>query len=132
MELSPFGQHGDVIITPDWRNIYNPKTDTFRMIVIPRCAVNWAETAYKFAKQPGMKYDREREPYGIDGQPRVSSSGGLWVRYIGNFEDGSRVTFHIWSRQPSHGEAEEQLSRLYAFFKERDGLEPMHVFKAYF
>ena len=78
-----------------------------------------------------MKYDRSWEPYGIDGQPRVSYSGNVWARYIGDFMDGSRVALHIWAQQPSHREAEEQLERLYGLFLARDALEPWQVFRKF-
>ena len=62
----------------------------------------------------------------------MSYSGRVWERYIGDFEDCSRVAFHVWNQQPSHSDAEEQLSRLYGLWREGYGLEPMEVFRKFF
>jgi len=128
-ELKPLFQHSDILVTPSH---YNQALDTLCLEVIPRSPISWAKTAYKFASQEDMKYDRDSQVYGIDGQPRVSYSGQVWARYVSSFVDSSKVAFHIWSQQPSHAEAEEQLAKLYGIFKERDGLEPMEVFRTYF
>jgi hypothetical protein len=130
-DLAPLFQHPDLYVYFSHMGFYDPDSDIAYVNVYPRCPVNWASTAYRFAKQPGMKYDRRMMPYGVDGQPRVSSDGRVWVRYMGDFEDGSRVGLHIWSWQSSHQEAEEQLARLYGLFMERDGLEPVEVFRKY-
>jgi hypothetical protein len=126
-ELRPLQQHPDIFIYP---NSYDADRDTMYFEVQPRTGTNWSETAYRFA-QDCMKYDRGSHIFGIDGQPRVSYSGFVWARYIGDYEDGSKVAFHIFSEQPSHREAEEQLGRLYSLFMERNGLEPMDVFGRY-
>jgi hypothetical protein len=127
-EVYPITQHNDIGVLPVG---YSPEEDTLYLEVMPRSAPRWAETAYQFAKQEGMKYDRERSGYGIDGQPRVSYCGKAWVRFLTDFVGGSRVALHIWSQHPSHEEAEEQLVELYRLFKERDGLEPVEVFRKY-
>lgn len=128
-ELSPLTQHSGLYISP---HTYESRDDILHLEISPRSSQEWARTAYRFAKHDGMTYDRDSTVYGIDGQPRVSLSGLVWARYIGHFEDGSRVAFHISSLQPSHREAEEQLSELYGLFRERDGLEPVEVFERYF
>ena len=127
-EIYPITQHNDFEILP---TAYDAESDIFYIQVIPISAPEWARVAYEFSKG-GMKYDRESNVFGIDGQPRVSYSGRVWVRYIGDFEDGSRMAFHIWSQQPSHSDAEEQLSRFYGLWQERDGLEPIEVFRKFF
>ncbi len=127
-EIRPITQHNDLDILPLG---YSKDEDILYMDVIPRSDPKWAETAYRFAKQDGMKYDRDSGIYGIDGQPRVSYSGQVWARYIGQFLDGSRVAFHVWSQQPSHEDAEDQLGRFYGMFRERDGLEPIDVFRKF-
>lgn len=107
---------------------YDPEIETIYIEVIPRCPVNWARTAHHYAKHDGMVYDRDWGPYGIDGQPRVSSGGLVWVRYRSDF-GGWNATLHIWAQQPSHREAEEQLGRFYGMFEERDGIDPIDVFR---
>ena len=94
-------------------------------------AVSWARTAYKFSKMGNMKYGRAEGPYPIDGQPRVSYSGLVWARYVGDFVDGSKVSFNVLSEQPSHEDAEEQLTELYGRFLELDGLQPAEVFRKF-
>jgi hypothetical protein len=94
---------------------------------MPRSPPKWAETAYKFGKEDKVSYDRSYKIYGIDGQPRVSYSGLVWVRYIAPFEDNSRVGFNIWSLHPSHEQAEAQLGSYYGLWKFRDGLDPFEV-----
>ena len=128
-EIYPLTQHNDLGILPV---AYRPGEDTLYLEVMPRSGPKWAETAYGFAKQENMKYDRDYEVYGIDGQPRVSYSGLVYVRLKAPFLDGSKVVLNIWSQQPSHEEAEAQLSRLYALLHERDGLEPLEVFRKFF
>jgi hypothetical protein len=110
---------------------YKNSTDTLYMEIYPLLTPRWAETCYQFAKQEGMKYDRDSRIYGIDGQPRVSYDGNVWARFLTDFEDSSKVALHIWSEQPSHREAEEQLGRLYGMFLERDNLEPIEVFRKF-
>jgi hypothetical protein len=127
-EIYPITQHSDLGVLPLG---YDAEGDILYMDVMPRSGPKWAETAYQFAKQGGMKYDRDSGVYGIDGQPRVSYSGQVWARYVGNFLDGSRVAFNVWSQQPSHREAEEQLGRLYGLFKSNDGLEPIDVLRKF-
>ena len=125
-EIRPIAQHNDLGILPLG---YDAEGDILYVDAVPRSGPKWADTAYGFAKQDGMKYDRDSGVYGIDGQPRVSYSGQVWARYIGQFLDGSKVAFHVWSQQPTHEEAEEQLGGLYGLFKDRDGLEPSDVFR---
>ena len=127
-EIYPITQHNDFEILP---TAYDAVRDIFYIEVMPVSAPEWARVAYEFSRG-GIKYDRGSDVFGIDGQPRVSYSGQVWVRYIGDFEDGSRVAFHICSQQPSHSDAEEQLSRLYGLWQERDGLEPIEVFRKFF
>ena len=127
-EIYPITQHNDFEILP---TAYDAESDIFYIEMMPVSAPEWARVAHEFSKN-GMKYDRRNDVFGIDGQPRVSYSGRVWVRYIGDFEDGSRVAFHIWSQQPSHRDAEEQLSRFCGLWQERDGLEPMEVFRKLF
>jgi len=127
-DLRPLEQHPDIDI---YFNAYCIDEDTIYLDVIPRSESRWAETAYRFGKQEGMQYDRSPGIYGVDGQPRVSYDGLVWARYIGDFLDGSKVAFHVYSEQPSHRDAEEQLTELYRLFSERDGLEPIEVFKRY-
>lgn len=127
-EIAPVMQHADIDVIP---RCYNIDLDTLYLDVSPGSGPEWASTAYEFAKHEGMKYDREPGDYGIDGQPRVSYSGLVYARYVGPFLDGSRVGFNIWSQQPSHRDAEEQLMRFYGLFRERDGLEPLEVFRKY-
>ena len=86
-EIRPMTQHNDLGILPLG---YSKDEDILYMDVIPRSGPKWAETAYRFAKQDGMKYDRDTSIYPFDGQPRVSYSGGVWVRFIGDFMDGSK------------------------------------------
>jgi hypothetical protein len=127
-ELEPLTQHPDLWFYP---YAYNPIIDSLSIEVMPQVRVNWAETAYRFSKMGNMKYDQPSNAYRIDGQPRVSYSGLVWVRYICDFVDNSKLVFHILSEQPSHEEAEEQLGRFYGLFRERDGLEPIEVFKKF-
>jgi hypothetical protein len=108
---------------------YDKGRDSFHLSVRPKSAPMWAETAYKFSEE--AKYDRSFNVHGIDGQPRVSYSGLVWARYISDFMDGSKVVLNVESQQPSHSKAEEQLMRLYGKFQERDGLEPMEVFRKF-
>lgn len=128
-ELGPLKQHPDIEI---YEPFYSYDRDILYVDVAPRSPPKWAKTAYKFASHEGMKYDRDSSVYGIDGQPRVSYSGLVWARCIEDFLDGSKVAFHIFSEQPLHREAEEQLAKLYSIFRERDNLEPMEVFRRYF
>lgn len=60
-----------------------------------------------------MKYDLGTSIYGIDGQPRVSGSGGVWVRFIGDFIDGSKIIMNIKTQHSSYPDADEQLGSLY-------------------
>lgn len=127
-ELFPITQHSDLVVFP---TSYNKKTDTLYTQVQPASPPKWAYTAHEFANHEGMKYDRDSEAFRVDGQPRVGGPGLVWVRYVGPFVDGSRVGLHIWSQQPSHEEAEQQLSELYGRFMELDGLEPIEVFRKF-
>ena len=125
-EIFPLTMHDDLVVSPQ---AYDKGTDTFHLDVMPQSAPLWADTAYHFAK--GAKYDNDYNVHGIDGQPRVSYSGLVWVRYISDFLDGSRVAFHVWSKQPSHKHAEQQLSNLYGLFQGLDDLEPIEVFRKF-
>lgn len=127
-DVYPLSQHNDFFVYPLG---YNSEIDALYLEVEPRQPSQWADVAYKFSQQEGMKYDRDTAVYHIDGQPRVSYSGTVWVRYVGDFEDGSRVALCIRSCQPSHSEAEEQLGRFYGIFKEKEALEPIDVFRKY-
>jgi hypothetical protein len=127
-ELVPLSYHSDIFVYPRY---FDHETDTLYMEILPCSGPRWAQTCYQFATQEGMKYDRSGAVYGIDGQPRVSYDGLVWVRYIGDYEDGSKVAFHIWSQQPSHRAAEKQLEHLYALFLELDGLKPLEVFRRF-
>ncbi|MFX0117717.1 MAG: hypothetical protein ACFFB3_24445 [Candidatus Hodarchaeota archaeon] len=127
-ELLPLSYHSDLTVAP---HAYDPRSDTLYVNANPKIAAKWAETAYQFGKDAGVKYDRYHSVYGIDGQPRVSGSGLVWVRFVSPFEDDSSIGLHVWSRQPSHCQAEEQLGKYYAMFLERDGLEPMQVFQKF-
>ena len=126
--LYPMAMHNDLEIYPRG---YDVEADVLYLDVMAASFPMWADVAYEFANHEGMKYDRNYDVYGIDGQPRVSYSGLVWVRFLGDFEDESRVGMHIWSQQPSHIQAEEQLARYYSHFLERDGLEPMEVLMLY-
>ena len=126
-EVSPLAYHSDLIIEP---HAYLPDIDTLHIDVIPRSPAKWAKTAYEFGSQ-GMKYDRSFRIFGIDGQPRVDFSGMVWVRYVSDFLDGSKVAMNIWSEQPSHNYAERELMKYYGLWKARDGLEPMDVFRRF-
>lgn len=127
-ELAPLSYHSDINVGP---HAYDPKTDTIYMNANVRLPGKWAKIAYEFGNHDGMKYDRGFRFYGIDGQPRVSSDGLVWVRYVGDFLDGSKVGMNVWSQQPSHFDAEVQLGKFYGLFSERNGLEPFEVFKKY-
>jgi hypothetical protein len=126
-EIIPLTFHSDLYIVP---HAYVPDSDTLHIDVMPRSPAKWAETAYRFGSQ-NTKYDRSFRLFGIDGQPRVNFSGLVWVRYLSDFLDDSKVGMNIWSQQPSHYKAEEQLMKLYGLFQERDGLEPIEVFRKY-
>lgn len=123
--LYPLTQHSDLYVYPAG---YDPESETIYIELIPRVPVHWSKVAYQYGRDKSMTYDREWEPYGIDGQPRVSSDGLVWVRYVTDFE-GSRAKVHIWAQQPSHGEAEEQLVEFYRLFREHEGIEPIQVFQ---
>ena len=123
-EISPLTYHSDILIAP---HAYLPDSDTLHLDVMPRSPPKWAETAYKFGKDEKVSYDRSYKIYGIDGQPRVSCSGLVWVRYIAPFEDNCRVGLNIWSLHPSHEQAEAQLGSYYGLWKFRDGLDPFEV-----
>ena len=125
----PLSQHNDFHASPF---SYDPQDDVLYLDIIPRPRSRWADVAYGFSQHEGMKYDRDTSIYGIDGQPRVSYSGLVWVRFIGDFIYGSRVALNIVAPQPSHSDAEEQLGRLYGIWQERDGLEPMEAFRKFF
>jgi hypothetical protein len=94
---------------------------------MPRSPSKWAETAYKFGKDEKVSYDHSYKIYGIDGQPRVSYSCLVWVRYIAPFEDNSRVGLNIWSLHPSHEQAEAQLQSYYGLWQVRERLDPFEV-----
>ena len=127
--LDPLFQHSNIFITP---TVYIPKTNTLHLDITPRSSPEWAKIAYQFAHHDGMRYDKGTDVHGIDGQPRVSYSGCAWVRFINDFEDGSKVVLNIWSQQPSHRDAENQLKEYYGRFLVHDNLEPMEVFRKYF
>jgi hypothetical protein len=127
-DLRPLAQHNDISVYP---TTYDIKNDAIHLEVIPKSSLEWAKTVYKFTIQPNLKYDRGSHIYGIDGQPRCSYSGMTFVRFISPFLDGSKVGLHIWSQQPSHEDAEDQLSELYRRFLSDDSLEPIEVFKKY-
>ncbi|MBI4775962.1 MAG: hypothetical protein HY788_17615 [Deltaproteobacteria bacterium] len=124
-DLYPLTQHSELYVYPA---VYVPENDTLYVEVTPRSTINWARVAYQYAKEEEMLYDRDRGPYGIDGQPRVSYGGLVWVRYITDFE-GSKVALQIWAQQPSHRQAEEQLADFYRLFREHEGIEPIRVFQ---
>jgi hypothetical protein len=130
-ELCPLAYHSDIYIGP---YLFDYKRDTLCMHVKPRMASAWAETAYKFGKQEGVTYDRRNDAYSHDGQPRVIiTRNNLYdiVRFIGDFEDNSRVSFEIFSEQPSHYEAERQLAKFYCLWKVVDAMEPVDVFRKF-
>ncbi|MEW6664148.1 MAG: hypothetical protein AB1512_02860 [Thermodesulfobacteriota bacterium] len=127
-EAYPLTQHNDIWVIPAG---YSPEEDMLYLEVMPRSGTGWAESAYQFGRHEGMKYDPFMSGYGVDGQPRVSLCGQVWVRFVNRFLRNSRVSLHIWSQQPSHEDAEEQLARFYGLFREREGLEPIEVFRKY-
>jgi hypothetical protein len=127
--LDPLFQHSNIFIEP---TAYNLRTNTLHLDINPRSSPEWAKIAYQFAHHEGMRYDKETEVYRIDGQPRVSYSGFAWVRFINDFEEGSKVVLNIWSQQPSHMDAENQLKEYYGRFLVHDNLNPVGVFKKYF
>lgn len=124
--LAPLAQHSNIHVLP---HSHNPISDTLNIEIIPRSSPKWAKTAFEFANHQNIKYDQDKSVYGIDGQPRVSYSGMVWVRYLTPFEENSKIALQIWSQQPSHSEAEEQLSEFYSLFQTRKGMEPIEVFK---
>jgi hypothetical protein len=123
----PLAENEDYLVT---LNSYIPDSDTLYIDVMPYAPSEWADIAYDFSKKPGMKYDRSHESFGMDGQPRVSYSGIVWVRFVSPFEDGTTLGQNIWADMWTHAQAEDQLSRYYGKFME-DGLEPMEVFKKF-
>ena len=130
-ELYPLAYHSDIYIGP---YLFDCRRDKVCMHVKPRMASAWAETAYKFGKQEGMKYDKSNETYSHDGQPRVMTTKDNFydvIRFIGDFEDNSKVSFEIFSEQPSHYEAERQLAKFYCLWKFVDGMEPIDVFRKF-
>jgi len=127
-ELIPLTQHSDLTL---YHYGYSPSRSTLYLEILPRSSSNWASTAYRFANQPNMKYDRDASVYGIDGQPRVSSDGNVWVRFKQPFLENSNVALQISSNQPSHHDAEMQLMKYYGLFQERQGLEPAEVFQKF-
>ena len=128
-ELAPISGHSDIYVSP---HAYDPKSDTVYLNAAVRPPVKWADAAYKISKDNDFKYDRDFKVYGLDGQPRVSSDGLVWVRYVGDFLDGSTVGMNVWTRETSHHNAEVQLLRLYKLFRENDGLETMDVVRKFF
>ena len=42
--------------------------------IIPVSPSRWADVVYNFSRHEGMKYDRDKSIYGIDGQPRLPPS----------------------------------------------------------
>lgn len=127
-EIRPLTQHNDFRVYPF---AYKEKNDTLFLDVVPVSGPEWAKVAHRIARQGGMRYNRDTSVYHIDGQPRCSYGGQVWAGYVGDFLDGSRVALRVWSQQPSHRDAEDQLSSLYARFVELDGLEPIEVFQKY-
>jgi hypothetical protein len=127
-EIAPLTQNCNLGVYP---HAYDPEVDTLYLDVTPRIQSKWFETAYQFAKHENMKYDRSYKIYGIDGQPRVSYSGLVWVRYLSPFEDGSNVGLNIWSQQPSHVDVEAQLGLYYSLWKERHDMEPIDVLQKF-
>ncbi|UCG04922.1 MAG: hypothetical protein JSV83_13430, partial [Desulfobacterales bacterium] len=105
-EIAPLTYQSDFDVAP---HAYLPDSDTLYLDVRPRSASRWAQVAHDFGHHEYMKFDRSYKIYGIDGQPRVSYSGLVWVRYIAPFEDNCRVGLNIWSLHPSHEQAEAQL-----------------------
>ena len=127
-ELKPVSEHEDYGASP---SIYTPDTDIIYLDIMPYAPSEWADIAFEFAHKDGMKYDRDSSAYGIDGQPRVSFSGLVWVRFLGDFKDGANVGYNIWSDLWTPEQAENQLARYYRLFQERDGLNPVEVFREY-
>jgi hypothetical protein len=130
-ELFPISGHSEFFITP---HDYDAENDTIHMLVMPVMACNWAKTAYKFGRQKGMKYDSSNKTHPHGGQPRVMiTEKNFWnvARFIGDFEDRSKVSFEIFSQQPSHYDAEKQLGQYYALWKVAHGLEPIDVFRKF-
>jgi hypothetical protein len=127
-ELYPLTQNNDFHI---FLVGYNLESDTLYLEIEPRVPHHWADVAYQFSQQEGMKYDRDTAIYPVDGQPRVSYSGLVWVRYKGDFEGGAKVALSIQSELPSHSDAEEQLARFYGLYKDRNGQEPIDVLRRY-
>ena len=127
-ELAPLSYHSDILISP---HAYIPESDTIYLNVVPKSPAKWAETAYSFCQDNDFKYDRSHRLYGIDGQPRVSSDGFVWVRYIWDFLDGSKVGMNIWSQQPSHSAAECELGNYYRLWQCEHGMEPVDVLRKF-
>ena len=130
-DLYPISGHSEFVIKP---HDYDAEIDTIHMLVMPKSACNWAKTAFKFGRQEGMKYDRSNKVHHHDGQPRVMiTEKNFWnvARFIGDFEDRSKVALEIFSQQPVHYDAERQLGKYYAFWKVVDGLEPIEVFRKF-
>jgi hypothetical protein len=67
-----------------------------------------AVTAHLVAERLGYFTPESAAMAGLDGLHGREN----WCEYIGDFEDRSKVAFHVWSQQPSYRDAEEQLSWL--------------------
>ena len=126
-ELGPLADSEDYITYP---HSYRPESDTLYLEVMPYAPSEWADIAYDFSERQGMKYDRDCSIFGIDGQPRVSYSGLVWVRFVSPLKNGATLGQHIWANLWTHDQAEDQLCKYYGKFK-KDGLEPMDVFKKF-
>lgn len=126
-EISPLTYHSDFDVAP---HAYLPDSDTLHINVIPKSPSRWAYIAHEFGCHD-VKYDRSHRVFNVDGQPRVDYSGMVWVRYVGDFLDGSNVAMNIWSRQPSHYMAERELAKYYGIWKERHDMEPIDVFRKF-
>jgi hypothetical protein len=107
-ELRPMADSEDYMAYP---HSYKPENDTLYLEIMPYAPSEWADIAYDFANKDGIKYDREYSICGIDGQPRVSYSGLVWVRFVSPFKDGATLGQNIWADLWTHDQAEDQLTR---------------------
>jgi len=76
----------------------------------------------------GFTYAPFNHFFGIDGQPRVSYTGNVWLTMAG-FVDGVEVILHVITDLGSHALAEYELLRFYSLVKERLCLEPLDLFR---
>jgi len=93
--------------------------------------LRWAQYAFLTVSSLmalGFTYTPFNRFFEIDGQPRVSYTGNVWLT-VGGIINDLEVILHIISDLGSHALAENELLRFYSLIKERLGMEPIDLFR---